>query len=119
MDRITIRGLRASGRHGADTAERRQLQPFEIELSIELDLHVPATSDDLDDTVNYAALARRVREIVATTSFALLEALASAVLDAVLEDARIKSAQVTIAKPEILDGATPAVTLSRTRDENA
>jgi 7,8-dihydroneopterin aldolase/epimerase/oxygenase len=115
MDRITIGGLRAMGRHGVGVQERRRPQPFEIELTIDLDLSAAARSDDLADTVNYAALARRVREIVAATSFALLEALASAVLDAVFEDARVRSAQVTIAKPEILDGATPAVTLCRTR----
>jgi dihydroneopterin aldolase len=116
MDRITIRSLRALGRHGVGADERRRPQPFEIELSIDLDLRAASRSDDLTDTVNYAALTRRVREIVATTSFALIEALASAILDAVFEDERITGACVTIAKPEILDGATPAVTLTRSRD---
>jgi 7,8-dihydroneopterin aldolase/epimerase/oxygenase len=101
------------GRHGVAAEERRRLQPFEIELSIELDLSPAAASDDLADTLNYAELTRRVRSVVASTSFALLERLAAAVLEAVFEDRRVVAAQVTVAKPEILDGATPSVTLAR------
>jgi 7,8-dihydroneopterin aldolase/epimerase/oxygenase len=115
VDRITITGLRAMGRHGADTDERRRPQPFEMNLSIDLDLRAAAASDELSDTVNYAELTRRVRTVVEATSFALLEALAAAVLDAVFEDRRIVAAEVTIAKPQILEGATPSVTLSRRR----
>ena len=69
----------------------------------------PSTSDDLDDTLDYAALHARIVTAVESTSYALLERLASDVLDAVFADHRVARAEVTIAKPGLLDGATPAV----------
>jgi 7,8-dihydroneopterin aldolase/epimerase/oxygenase len=115
MDRITLDGIRAYGKHGADAGEREREQPFDVTISAELDLSAAAASDDLNHTLDYAALHDRVVRIVATTSYALLERLAADVLDAVLDDRRVASAEVTIAKPGILAGATPSVTLSRSR----
>lgn len=115
MDRIRLDGIRAYGKHGADAAERERAQPFDIAVSAQLDLQDAAASDDLVCTLDYAALHARIVRIVETTSYALLERLAADLLAAVLEDERVASAHVTIAKPGILDGATPSVTLSRAR----
>jgi 7,8-dihydroneopterin aldolase/epimerase/oxygenase len=115
MDRITLRGVRVYGRHGANPGERDLTQPFDIEIVTELDLRVAQVSDDLADTLDYAALHRRIVEIVRTRSYALLERLAGDLLDAIFDDARVIRAQVTIEKPAILDGATPGVTLARER----
>jgi dihydroneopterin aldolase len=116
VGRITLSGIRAYGRHGVFPHERESAAPFDLSVSIDADLTAAAASDDLADTIDYDALHRRLVSIVAETSFALLERLAAALIDAVLEDPRVLSAEVTVAKPDILDGATPAVTLSRRRD---
>lgn len=116
MGRITLSGIRAYGRHGVFPHERETPAPFDLSVSIDADLTAAAASDDLADTIDYDALHRRLVSIVAETSFALLERLAAALIDAVLEDPRVLSAEVTVAKPDILNGATPAVTLSRRRD---
>jgi 7,8-dihydroneopterin aldolase/epimerase/oxygenase len=110
--------VRAYGRHGADAAERERAQPFEIDVTLEIDLRRAAASDDLGDTVDYAVLCERLVRIVASTSYALLERLAADILAAVFDDPRVARAQVTIAKPGILDGATPAVTLARVNPKN-
>ncbi|MBV8344003.1 MAG: dihydroneopterin aldolase [Candidatus Eremiobacteraeota bacterium] len=115
MDRISLDGIRAYGKHGADAAERERAQPFDIAISAELDLTDAAATDDLSATLDYAALHERIVQIVATTSYALLERLAADLLDAVFEERRVQRARVTIAKPRILDGATPSVTLCRSR----
>ncbi|HEY1883975.1 MAG TPA: dihydroneopterin aldolase [Candidatus Cybelea sp.] len=113
MDRITLRGVRALGRHGWLPGERDRAQPFELELSVEVDLRGAEARDDLHETVDYAALCRRISGVVERTSFALLERLAGEVLETVFEDSRIARATLTISKPAILDGATPSVTLER------
>jgi dihydroneopterin aldolase len=115
MDRIALEGIRAYGRHGAEAAERERPQPFDVTVSAELDLRDAARNDDLAATIDYAELHARIVQIVASTSYALLERLAADLLAATLEDPRVARAQVTIAKPGILDGATPSVTLSRSR----
>jgi dihydroneopterin aldolase len=113
MDRVTLRGVRAAGRHGWEAGERDRAQPFEIDVDAEIDLRAAQASDDLSATIDYAALQRRVVGIVQSTSYALLERLASDILDAIFEDRRVVRAVVTIAKPAILDGATPSVTFDR------
>jgi dihydroneopterin aldolase len=113
MDVIALSGVRAYGRHGANPGERDAEQPFDIDIRLDLDLSAAAHSDDLGDTVNYADLHERVVGIVQSTSFKLLERLANELLHEIFRDARVARAEVAIAKPELLDGATPSVRLSR------
>ncbi len=115
MDRITLTGIRAHGRHGNEPAERERPQPFDIQLTLDVNLERASRSDDLADTVDYARLYERIVGIVADTSYALIERLASDLLDVALEDARVTGAEVTVAKPGILNGATPLVTVARRR----
>jgi dihydroneopterin aldolase/2-amino-4-hydroxy-6-hydroxymethyldihydropteridine diphosphokinase len=116
MDRISLRGVRAYGRHGANPGERDRAQPFDIDVVAEIDLRTAGASDALDDTLDYDALYRRILTAVETTSYALLERLAVDVLDAVFADHRVVRAEVSIGKPGLLDGATPSISLVR---ENA
>ena len=113
MDRIALRGMRVYGRHGANPGERDREQPFDIEVLLEVDLRAAQASDALGDTVDYAGLHGRIAELVRTRSYALLERLAGEVLHAIFADARVRRAQVSIAKPALLEGATPSVTLER------
>jgi 7,8-dihydroneopterin aldolase/epimerase/oxygenase len=111
VERISITGIRARGRHGAVPGERDRAQPFDIDVRIEMDLEAARRSDDLADTLDYARLHERLVGVVANTSFALLERLADELLNVVFDDPRVVRAELAIAKPGILDGATPSVTI--------
>lgn len=113
MDAIAIRNIRVMGRHGANPGERDTEQPFDLDVVLEVDLTQAKTSDALDDTVNYDTLYHRIKDVVRTTSFVLLERLAGELFSAIFEDGRIARATVTIAKPMLLEGATPSVSLTR------
>jgi 7,8-dihydroneopterin aldolase/epimerase/oxygenase len=113
VDRIALRNFRVLGKHGANPGERDSEQPFDIDLAFEIDLQAASQNDNLADTVSYADVHERFSLIVSTTSFALLERLAGALLAELFLDARIARAELTIAKPQLLDGATPSVTLVR------
>jgi dihydroneopterin aldolase len=113
MDVIALRGIRAYGKHGANPGERDREQPFDLEIVAEMDLGAAEHSDVLGDTLNYDELHQRVTRIVQSTSFLLLERLAGEILHAVFTDARVARAEVQIAKPELLGGATPSVRLRR------
>jgi len=114
-DRIELRGIRAFGRHGANPGEQDVPQPFDIDVSAELDLAAARSGDALADTLDYDALHRRIVAIVGGQSYALLERLGADILGAILADARVERAQVSIAKPRLLAGATPVVTLHAAR----
>ena len=114
-DLITLSGIRAFGRHGADAGEKDVPQPFDIDVSLDIDLTAARVSDALADTLDYSTLHATIVRIVRERSYDLLERLGADLLAAMLVDARVLRATVRIAKPGLLAGATPAVTLHATR----
>lgn len=117
-DRIVLRGLRVRAHHGVHDHERRDGQDFVVDVTAWLDLAPAAASDDLADTLNYGALARRTAEIVAGPPADLIETVAGRVADAVLADPRVTAVEVTLHKPQApipLDFADVAVVLHRRR----
>jgi dihydroneopterin aldolase len=115
-DAIELSGVRAYGRHGANPHERDHPQAFDLGLRLEVDLAAARRSDDLAETIDYAALHARILRIVRTESYALLERLGDHILGDIMRDERILAAELTIAKPRLLGGATPAVRLHAFRD---
>jgi dihydroneopterin aldolase len=118
-DRIEIRELRVLGTHGVLDEERDRPQPFALDLDVWLDLGPASRSDRLPDTVDYGALIEQARDLVAGSSFALLEALAGAVAGATLHaDDRIATVAVTVRKlrpPVPADVSTVGVRVVRHR----
>lgn len=109
-DRITLRGMQFSGRHGVSDEERSAPQPIDIDLVLRLDLSKPAATDDLADTVNYASLFDLARTVVEGRSFHLLEALGAAIGEAVLAAHSVDDVEVRVRKPKApLSGAFETV----------
>ena len=119
MDAIHLRGLRVVGTHGVLAEEQSRAQPFEVDLVLHADLAAASTSDDLDDTIDYGAVAGVVERVVREEHVALLERLGGRIAEVVLGlDARIASVEVTVTKlrpPVPVDLAAAAVTLRRDR----
>ena len=115
LDSIELRGIRAWGHHGANPGEQDVPQPFDIDVSLDLDLMRARESDALADTVSYADVHATIVRIVGRERFALLERLGEVLLDTVMSDPRIVRGRIAIAKPGLLAGATPVVTLHRER----
>lgn len=98
-DRIELRGLRLTGIVGVLPHEQATPQPLELDLDVEVDLAAAGASDDLGDTVDYGALCDAVEEIVASTRYALLEALAERIATTVLQqDQRVGAVTVSLRK---------------------
>ncbi len=113
MDRISLRNIVAHGKHGANPGERDRAQPLHIEVDLLVDLSRSGLTDQLHDTVDYAVVYETIVKIVEDRSFQLLERVASVILDEIFRDPRIVRASLAIAKPDVLDGATPIVRLER------
>lgn len=98
MDRIEVRGLRASGRHGVLPGERDRPQPFLLDLTVEIDAARAASTDDLIDALDYVAVAAEARRVVVEESFALVETIAVRVAERLLA-LGASSATVRVSKP--------------------
>ncbi|HEY9557261.1 MAG TPA: dihydroneopterin aldolase [Acidimicrobiales bacterium] len=116
-DLIELRGLRLSGIVGVLPHEQAQPQPLELDIDVMLDLAPAGASDGLDDTVDYGELCSVAEAVVASSSYALLEALATAVADAMLAaDDRIGRLTVSVRKlrpPVAQQLATSGVRITR------
>ena len=99
-DRIELRGLRLRGHHGVLPQERRDGQTFVVDVVLEVDTRAAAESDDLADTVDYAALAARLADVVSGEPVNLIETLAARLASVALDGDGVAAAEVTVHKPE-------------------
>ena len=117
-DRIVLTGLKVRGHHGVFDHERRDGQDFLVDVTVWIDLHLPARTDDLEDTLDYGALAARAAEIVGGEPRRLIETVATEIADDVMADSRVHAVEVTIHKPNApipLSFGDVAVTVRRSR----
>jgi D-erythro-7,8-dihydroneopterin triphosphate epimerase len=111
---IRIKNLRLRAIIGVHEWERKQKQDILVNLALEFDGGPAARSDDLRDSVDYAAIKHRLLEKVEQTQFLLLERLVEYILDLVMEEPRVQSATVEVDKPHALRFAD-SVSMTSTR----
>ena len=112
--KVELRGLELHGNHGVEPEEREHGQQFLYDIALEVGDR--GANDRLADAVDYTLVAAAVRD-VNERRFGLLEALASAVADELLERFRPESVQVRVRKPKVepagLSVEFSAVTVTR------
>ena len=112
--KVELQGLELHGRHGVEAAEQEQGQLFLYDVALEVGDR--GANDRLAEAVDYTLVAAAVRE-VNERRFDLLEALASAVADTLLERFQPESVRVRVCKPQAkpagLTVEFSAVTVSR------
>ena len=96
--RVELRGLELHGRHGVEAREQEHGQLFLYDVALEVGDR--GANDRLADAVDYTLVAAAVRE-VNERRFDLLEALASAVADTLIERFRPESVRVRVRKPQV------------------
>ena len=116
MDRLRLNAIEVLCIIGDLPEERIREQHLEVSVELTLDLAGAAASDDLADTIDYATLSRRVREILRAAKCRLVERAAGLVAAECLIDARVQSVTVTVRKSGSVPGLGSAeVVLTRAR----
>jgi dihydroneopterin aldolase/2-amino-4-hydroxy-6-hydroxymethyldihydropteridine diphosphokinase len=100
IDRIVLTGLRVHAHHGVLDSERRDGQPFVIDLEVALDLAPAGDTDELARTLHYGELAEEVAEAAGRDPVDLIETLAERVAAVVLAHPVARSVRVTVHKPD-------------------
>jgi 7,8-dihydroneopterin aldolase/epimerase/oxygenase len=112
---VELAALVVLGRHGVEPEERERDQPFLYDLELELP---EPENDRIEDTVDYREVVGLVREVSGSKHFHLLEALAGALAEALLERFPLERARVRVRKPQVELGAPvdyAAATVERSR----
>jgi dihydroneopterin aldolase len=97
--KIELHGLDVFGYHGAEADEQRLGQPFLYD--VELEVGDRGASDRLGDTIDYTQVAEAIRELSAARRFNLLETLATAMADMLMERFEPESLRLRIRKPQV------------------
>lgn len=106
-DEIRLSGLAAHAFHGVLPAERAAGQPFLVDAVLEGDFSAAGRSDELADTVDYAALVGDLHAVLTGRPVALLETLAERLAEVCLRRPAVTAVRITVHKPQAPVG--PAV----------
>ncbi len=99
---IELRGLEVHGFHGVLEEERRSGQRFLVDLELEPAGDIAATSDRIEDAVDYRLVVTVVQEVSSRTTYRLLEAFATAIADELLHRLPLSRVRVRVRKPDVV-----------------
>jgi 7,8-dihydroneopterin aldolase/epimerase/oxygenase len=115
-DRVFLHGLTAECIIGFIDWERRVRQTVVLDIELPVDCRRAALTDEVADTLDYKALAKRVLAFVAASEFRLVETLAHRVALLILEEFAVEWVRVALNKPgAIRNSRDVGVLIERTR----
>jgi dihydroneopterin aldolase len=85
LDKITIKGLSFSGKHGYYPEEREKGNSFEVDVTAEGDFKKAIRENELDKTFNYELAASCARDVLSGPSELLIETLCYRIGEAIFE----------------------------------
>lgn len=98
LHQIDVHGIRIYTNHGCMQEEAAIGSHYEVNISVWADLTASATSDDLNDTVDYVALNAIAKEEMAVRA-KLLEVVCQRIIDRIMnEHQSVQKARVSVAK---------------------
>jgi dihydroneopterin aldolase len=104
-DTVFLHDLRVETVVGIWEWERRIRQTVSIDLEMASDISRSASTDNIDDALNYKAVAKRVQQFVGDSSFHLVETMAERIAALILDEFAVPWVQVRVNKPGAIRGA--------------
>lgn len=105
MDRIFVTDLRVDAIVGIWDWERAMTQSVGIDLEMAWDIRRAAATDDLDATLDYRAVSKRVAEFVEESRFRLIESMAEQIAELIQKEFGVTWLCVSIRKPSAVRGS--------------
>jgi FolB domain-containing protein len=119
MDKIIIDSLRAHGIIGVYAYEREAPQEILISATLFTDTRAAASSDSLDDCIDYDALSKKLQKHVESAARFTIEALAEDLARLCMEEGGVTRIVLRVEKPNALqDAESVGVEIERKRSEN-
>ena len=105
MDIVYIRDLQVETIIGIYDWEREVRQTISIDLDMAADISKAARSDNIEDALNYKAVAKRLISFIEGSSCLLVERLAEEVAQIVVEEFNVPWVKLRLSKPGALRGS--------------
>ncbi len=104
-DTIFLQDLKVETIVGIWDWERRIRQTVSIDIEMAADVAKAAETDNIEGTLNYKAVAKRVQQFVAASEYQLVETLAEKIAETVLAEFDIPWIQLRVCKPGAIRNA--------------
>lgn len=98
MDIVFLHDLKIDCVIGAFDWERSMKQTVILDLDMGFDISKAAASDELDDTLNYKAVSKRLQEFVGNSEYQLVETLAEHIAAVVLTEFNVRWLRLRVNK---------------------
>lgn len=85
MDKIYFNGMKFYGYHGVLEEETRLGQLFYVDIVVYVDLQKAGQTDALEETINYAHIYNRAKDIVEGEPYKLIEAVAERIVESIFQ----------------------------------
>jgi len=99
MDIVYIRELEIETIIGIYDWEREQKQVVSLDLEMGTDISAAARSEDIENTLDYKAVAKRLIEFIEGSEFFLVETMAERIAEIVLEEFSVPWLKLRVGKP--------------------
>lgn len=106
MDIIFLRGLQIETIIGIYDWERKIRQTVVLDLEMATDIRKAAATDDIEHTLDYKAVSKRLIDFVETSEFFLVETLAEKIAAILLSEFSIPWVRLTLNKRGAIRGAS-------------
>ncbi|OIO70353.1 MAG: dihydroneopterin aldolase [Zetaproteobacteria bacterium CG_4_9_14_3_um_filter_49_83] len=104
-DRVLIEGLEVRTVIGIYDWEREIRQTVRLDLEMAWDTSKAAVSDNIDDTLDYKAVSKRLISFVEQSEFGLIEALAEHCANIVMHEFSVPWVRLKLSKPGAVRGS--------------
>ena len=104
MDIIYLRDLRIDTIIGIYDWERRMKQTIIIDLEMGTDIRKAANSDNIEDTLSYKTVAKRLMSYVGDSEFELVETLAEKIAEIIMTEFKVPWLKLTLNKKGAVRG---------------
>jgi dihydroneopterin aldolase len=104
-DTIFLDDLRVDTVVGIWDWERKIRQTVSIDLEMGADIRRAASTDTIENTLNYKSVAKRVEQFVSDSEFQLVETMAEKIAETILSEFELPWIQVRVSKPGAIRGA--------------
>ena len=105
MDIVFIRDLQIETVIGIYDWERKVRQFISLDIDMATDIKKAAGSDNIDDTLSYKTVAKRLIAFVEQSEYELVEALAEKICEIILEEFNVPWVRLTLNKPGAVRGS--------------
>ncbi|MGA0019201.1 MAG: dihydroneopterin aldolase [Steroidobacteraceae bacterium] len=118
QDKIFIRGLEIECIIGFIDWERRVKQKVVLDIELPVDCAHTAKTDAVADTLDYKQVVDQVVELIADSSFMLVETMAQKVAELIIQNFSVNWVRVVVNKPgAIRELRDVGVSIERYRDD--